>query len=490
MQTGRSMAAQTKEQRRQTALDSLGLLDTAPEGEFDELVELAAQICGVPISMMSLVDRERVFHKAAYGMPNADVARQHSFCTHTILQDNIMVIANATLDERFRANPYVAPESGVRFYAGVPIRSQDGHNVGALCVVDLEPRRLDPQQERALEILARQIDMRMELRARAQSLLQTARQLLISSEGLRAFINALPVEAYMKDSSGHVLFCNDRMATRRGAAGQDLVGKTAFDLYPQDLAKQIDTEEKYILRTQKASEQYVEIPAANGANATYWKTIKVPVVQNDGAQALACIAIDMTEEMKREQRLQEMQDALENANRKLRTQSLTDELTGLRNRRAFDLRIAEEMGNAHRRKEPLALALLDIDNFKQLNDTFGHNYGDEALRRTAEVLQSMTRDGDVAFRYGGEEFALLMPDSDEQAAGVVCRRILQAMKMATWEKRLVSVSIGLAILVTGETAEELVHRADLAMYHAKRNGKACWIAYEAHMESESAAPPS
>jgi len=157
----------TDERGRLRALHDLDILDTPPEPDFDDIARLAAMICGTPMSLVSLVDNDRQWFKARVGFDVEATPRDESFCAHAILGRGLMVVADARADIRFADNPYVRREPGVRFYAGAPLVTSDGHALGALCVVDAVPRRLTVVQLRALRALARQVTGQLELRHHA-----------------------------------------------------------------------------------------------------------------------------------------------------------------------------------------------------------------------------------------------------------------------------------------------------------------------------------
>jgi anti-sigma regulatory factor (Ser/Thr protein kinase) len=149
---------------RLAALRRYRILDTEPEQAFDDLAQLAAQLCGTPIALITLVDAERQWFKARVGLSVTETARSVSFCTHAIEQPDLFVISDATRDERFRDNPLVASDPRVRFYAGAPLVTPDGHALGTICVVDSVPRDLTAEQREALEALRRQVMAQLELR--------------------------------------------------------------------------------------------------------------------------------------------------------------------------------------------------------------------------------------------------------------------------------------------------------------------------------------
>ena len=136
-------AIPANEQQRLAALYELLLLDTPPEQRFDTIVEFAASEFDVPICLITLVDHERQWFKARFGMAACSTARDISFCGHAILQPSVMIVPDALADARFADNPLVTGMPNIRFYAGAPLALQSGQVVGTLCVIDTKPRTLD-----------------------------------------------------------------------------------------------------------------------------------------------------------------------------------------------------------------------------------------------------------------------------------------------------------------------------------------------------------
>jgi GAF domain-containing protein len=158
------------ESERLAALRSYKILDTKPEERFDELTRLAALICGVPISLISLIDTDRQWFKSRFGLDVQETPRAQAFCTHAIMQPDLFVVPDATKDERFADNPLVTGELNIRFYAGEPLAARDGHVLGTLCVIDHEPHTLTEAQKEALKIVGRLVIANFELKRDLQEL--------------------------------------------------------------------------------------------------------------------------------------------------------------------------------------------------------------------------------------------------------------------------------------------------------------------------------
>jgi GAF domain-containing protein len=168
--------APTNEKKRLQVLWQYELLDTIPEEVFDDLTELAAQICEAPIALITLIDEDRQWFKSKVGVSINETSRDISFCSHAIGQPDLFIIPDATLDARFAKNPLVTSEPKIRFYAGAQLVSPDGYALGTLCVIDKVPRELRPEQKQALRVLARHVMTQLELRRHALELARAHKQ--------------------------------------------------------------------------------------------------------------------------------------------------------------------------------------------------------------------------------------------------------------------------------------------------------------------------
>ncbi len=328
---------------RLKALRATKQLDTPLEERFERLTRLAQLILDVPIAAISLVDANRQWFKSIQGLNVQETSRAISFCGHTILQAEPFVIVDARKDVRFADNPLVTADPHIVFYAGCPVRAQDGSNIASLCVIDHKPRELSSSDMQALRDIAALVEVELSMRM-------------------------------------------------QNAAHQELVD-------------QVDS------------------------------MIRLVHV---------------------------------------------DSLTRVWNRDAVRELLATEFARAKRGRGSVGVMMLDIDNFKGINDSFGHAAGDEVLRQVAKRALGAIREVDAVGRFGGDEFMIVLSHCDGEN---VDRVIAERVRKAVCEKPIVtefgevmaSVSIGVACTMVPQAtnADALIKVADDALYRAKRGGRNC-----------------
>ncbi|YAG16660.1 GGDEF domain-containing protein [Nostoc sp. DSM 114161] len=321
------------EAERLKALEDYNILDTLPEQGFDDLTALAAYICKTPIALISLIDSDRQWIKSKVGLKVREIPRDWAFCSYTILQpQKILIVANASKDDRFANNPLVKNHPKIRFYAGVPLVTPNGFAVGTLCVIDMIERRLNDQQLDALYRLSRQAIAQMEL--------------------IREIHNR----------------------------------------------KQAEIEGRQL--------------------------------------------------------------------------SLTDELTGLHNRRGFFLLAEQQLKIARRMKLLCWVIFIDLDGLKQINDTLGHDVGDALIIDAGRLLKQSFRKSDIVARLGGDEFIVFISSYFKEAENIQTHLQTNIANFNQQQNRSYEISMSMGIQryspETNMSLEQLVARSDELMYAHKR----------------------
>ncbi|HEY0704800.1 MAG TPA: diguanylate cyclase [Candidatus Acidoferrales bacterium] len=462
------------------------LLDTAAEAAFDDLVKLASQVCGTPIGLVTLVAQERQWFKARVGLDATETPRDVAFCAHAINDTKTFVVEDVSKDARFAANPLVLGEPHIRFYAGVPLAAPNGQNLGTLCVIDRVPHTLSPAQEEALRILARQVMTQIELRKKmrmAENALHelevAERALRVTDERFRDILDNMRGMVQSLDMEGRFLYVNRAWRQKLGYTEEE-VATLPFSkvIHPDEMGRS-----KEIFERAVRGEVFKTLPGRLITKDGRSLTVEIDLAwrfENGKPVASRTIFHDVTEREEQKRKIDVYQKDLEEANKSLTFLAVTDELTGLRNRRAFQERLEEDFGLARRHKWPLGLLLMDVDKFKQFNDTFGHLAGDEVLKRVARALRDNVRATDFVCRFGGEEFAVLLPNTGLDGCILLAENLRKAVEESAWDLRSVTISIGVAGLwsACGDPTA-LIQHADTALYRAKAEGRNRSVASDA-----------
>ncbi len=221
------MRAVLDDAARVAALHRLGVLDTLPEPVFDTVAASAAQACGVPIALVSLVDAQRQWFKSNVGLPGTtETPRDVAFCDHAIRDDALFEVPDATLDARFADNPLVTGDPDIRFYAGAPIVLADGARIGTVCVIDRHARRLDDAQRAMLCSLATIVSSMLEQR---RKLLDATVCLAENEQRARRLYEASPAILHSLGADGRIVSVSDRWLALFGYERHEVVGRPSSD---------------------------------------------------------------------------------------------------------------------------------------------------------------------------------------------------------------------------------------------------------------------
>ncbi len=579
------------ERRRLEVLRAYHVLDTPPEDAFEDITRVAAQITGTPTALVTLVDAERQWFKSRHGFDARETSRDQSFCAHTIMQDDVMIVRNALDDDRFRGNPLVTGDPRIRFYAGAPLFTQYGEALGALCVMDYQARDITPAQQQSLRALARQTMKELELRRtlRDLSAVITGRRRAATPDVLQAIVDRAPAIVLLKDVEGRVVLVNREFERVFAVSADDVVGRRAVELPADTFPPKLCAPDRMVVNSRQPASYDLTLVARGTQRA--FTCVKFPLVDwADDVYAIGTIATEVTERVERD-RLARRAEALKQAvldaapdavitlsstglvvdwnpraeqlfgwprreaigadlaemllaeprreafretlrrhvdprlgvshrqelevrlrdggelpveiaitrvpfaddvlltafirditerlryEEQLRFLAEHDPLTGLPNRRYFEEAVEAELRTAGRFGDTHVLLVLDLDNFKHINDSLGHHAGDEFLISVASLLRNRLRETDVVARIGGDEFAILLPRAGIGEARHVAEQIVTALRehgTPLGGRRIASTaSVGGCVFgaAGAVTAEEVMVTADTAMYDAKEQGR-------------------
>lgn len=619
------------EQMRLDALGRYRVLDTAPEDDFDDLVGLVADICKVPMAVVTLIDESRQWFKSRIGMELSETHREIAFCDVTVRQRGLLIVPDASRDVRFSHNPLVAGEPHIRFYAGTPLITQDGFAIGSLAVMDRQPRTLSGKQRRALEILGREVVTQLELRKSLLILKQTVDERDRSQEQLRqshrelerlvdertealkvanvslrteieqhareaalsqAITDSLPGVFYVFDDKGRFVRWNRNLEQVSGYTHEEVASSGPLDfLCSVDEKRQVEEAINAVLQGERRTLE-ADLVTKSGKHIPYYFTgVRIEL---NGRMCVAGMGVDITERRLAEETLRLRNRAiqasvnaiiitdlegnieytnpaferitgysvaeaigrncrfLQNDDRlqpgvalirraiqnreessvllrnyrkngelfwndvhvapvrgpggevthfvgvlnditevkryeeELERQASVDPLTSLANRNVLKDRIRQAIATSRRQGALVVVGFMDLDNFKFINDSLGHNVGDELLKRVADRLAGCLRGEDTVARYGGDEFAfVLMEQKGEKSVTFLMERILKTIDRPfniNGNKFFVSCSIGLSFFPKdGKDVDTLLRNADAAMYRAKESGRNNFQFYTAAM---------
>jgi diguanylate cyclase (GGDEF)-like protein/PAS domain S-box-containing protein len=489
------------EVQRLETLRGYDVLDTPPESAFDDLTLLAAQICQVPIALVTLIDESRQWFKSKIGLSATETSRDFSFCAHAILYtDEVFEVRDAQLDPRFADNPLVTADPYIRFYAGALLVAPDGLALGTLCVIDRVPRVLSAEQQTAMRALSRTVIAQLELRRTLVAHRRAEEQLQSLNVSLEQKVDARTAELRremevrreseqqyrtLADSGQALIWAadTDKLFNYFNKAWLDFTGRVLEQelgngwvdgVHPDDSQRCLDVYMSSFDRREKFSMDY-RLRRYDG-EYRWIRDDGCPLYNSEG-EFIGYIGycLDITGRKQDEDLIQRL--------------AHFDVLTGLPNRVLFTDRINHALSMAQRSQGQLAVLFLDLDHFKNVNDTLGHRIGDALLIEVAKRLKSAMREGDTASRLGGDEFILVLPGTDVNGAVHVAEKLLETVaQLCRIEQHelVITPSIGIAMYPDdGEDFDTLSKCADVAMYRAKHDGRNNYRFFTPEMQTHS-----
>jgi diguanylate cyclase (GGDEF)-like protein len=498
---------------RLAALAEYKILDTAAESIFDAITALAAKVCDAPISLITLIDRNRQWFKSNYGFAGiTDSSREGGFCAHAIMGTGLMEIPDARKDDRFLDNIFVLDEPHIRFYAGAPLINANGFKLGTLCVFDTTPRNLTPDQKEELDYLSKIVISFFEIK---KALLKDIEHRKKAAEAL-AETNTKLKQRFLAQQQSHqeLILLNEMSNALQACITEDeayaMITKCCRQLFPNTNGELYLINKSHelvecnavwgdITQIQKTfplndclALRYGKIHLANHSEPHLvcmhmhenLHSICTPLIAQTDITGLLCLTSTTTDIINETQQLLAQalaeQIGLALANIKLREtlhqQSTHDPLTGLFNRRYLTETFKRELAYAIKKQSSLAVILIDIDHFKCINDAYGHEAGDNILCELTRVLLKNTSDDDLVCRYGGEEFIILIPNSEREKIERQAHQIQNAVReiSVNHHGQLINITISMGIAEfpnQGNCEEDILSAADRALYHAKETGR-------------------
>ncbi|MDW3211903.1 MAG: PAS domain S-box protein [Reichenbachiella sp.] len=235
------------ETERLAELNSYEILDTDLEQSFDDITKIAAFICESPISLVSLIDKDRQWFKSRHGLDVSETPRDLAYCAHAIhTPEDILEVPDAFKDERFHDNPLATGDPHVRFYAGAPLVSSGGYSLGTLCVIDHEPKKLNEAQREALWALSRQVTALLELRRTNRQLEESKREKIYAEKKFRERIERIGDMVYELNTEGYFIYVNPALVRESGFPEEQLL-----KMHFSDLVDPVDA--------QRVSKNYINV---------------------------------------------------------------------------------------------------------------------------------------------------------------------------------------------------------------------------------------
>jgi len=375
--------------------------------------------------------------------------------------DQRVLQSGAGLTDREELVPdAVSGESRWHSTTKVPLFDQDRTIIGVMGIT----RDITPRKQAELETQRLNIELEQRVQERTAELQALTHTIEKERSLMRTLIDSIPDNIYAKDNESRFLLINRSGAGFMGTVPEAVLGKSDFDFFSEEMARQYYNDEQIIIHTNTPLMEREEPSLNAGTGDKRWMlTSKVPFYDEYGKVAgVVGIGRDITDRKSAEQRIQYL--------------ATHDHLTGLPNRTMFSEILEHAIESAHRYDRKLALLFIDLDRFKEINDTLGHEAGDQLLKEMAKRFTASLRSSDVIARFGGDEFVILLQAAESLAStGQVAEKLIAAAiepASIMGERRQVSASIGISLFPSdGADEQTLTKNADIAMYRAKARGK-------------------
>jgi diguanylate cyclase (GGDEF)-like protein/PAS domain S-box-containing protein len=456
-----------------------------PDPIMEDFARLAADVCSAPSALLSVVHSDRVHHVAAAGIKPDDTSA-NSLISRAILEPRLSVVSAGDLKSNGNGSHR---RSGVQFYAGAPVATPEGCAIGMLSVIDRKPRRLNEAQARALTSLAQAVMARLELKRKSVELDQAKAErerafesLSASEERCAMLLKGANDGVWEWDLETNQMHFCERWKAMLGYAANEL-GNRPDEWFARVHPDEIERVQSELMsHLLGLSPQFQSEHRVRRRDGEYrWMLSRGLAVMDSDRHVyqMSGSVTDVTEHKKAESEL------LHNA--------FHDALTGLPNRVLFKDRLKTSMDKVRSGDGySFGVLFLDLDRFKVVNDSLGHQIGDQLLVATARRLESCLRPGDIVARLGGDEFAIILDRvkhvSDAVQAAERIRERLGTPFNLSGHEVFVSASIGIALNQTAsEEPEEILRNADTAMYRAKEQARGSFELFDKGMHARNAA---
>jgi diguanylate cyclase (GGDEF)-like protein/PAS domain S-box-containing protein len=441
------------------------------------------------MAFISLSYGDGAYFKSAVGMSSSEVARNGSPCPWPILSAGLFIVSDTSIDPRVKDIPEVKLQSGIRFYAGAPLAAPEGHTLGALCVLDRQPRVLSASQSDTLRTLAGLTSSQLGLRYKNKQLEQ---EVVKRQQSLDSMLASQKRFAQVLRSTNDGLwgwnlktdkmhFCPRWKALLGYEDGEigDISDEWFNRVHQQDIQSlRADIIAHLSGLTPRIQNEH-RLLARDGAY--YWVLCQGLALRDSDNEAYQIIGslTNITGQKEAQKRL------FHNA--------FHDVLTGLPNRALFMDRLKHSFDRAKQCEDYMfAVLFLDLDRFKVINDSLGHHRGDQLLVAIARRLEESLRPGDTIARLGGDEFAIILDHlkdvSDATSAAERIQKDLEEPFSLSGHEVFASASIGIALsTMPFDLPEDILRSADSAMYRAKDHGRACFKLFDKGMHARAVA---